>query len=203
MRHYGARAALVVLAVFLGSVAAPRASANHGAGKTNPFVTIVSGTQSPDAPDTVDGAIATQAPGAFQQGAESSAGPAPAGGKIIAPLAPGGCLNAGVNWQAAYDVFGVTVWKIWNHTHWCFSSWQVTSVTGWTDTYTAPGWTSSSISWNWAWWSYPATARSTSHAHFCLAAFYGCIQTADPNVNTWVNGAGNYSFDDSNWYPGS
>jgi hypothetical protein len=145
---------------------------------------------------------AIQAPGVFQQGTPV-AGSQPAGSTGTAsPLAPSGCLNAGVNWKAGLDVFGVTMWKIWNHTHWCFSSWNVTSVTGWTDVYTAPGWTSSNKSWHWAVWG-PTTDYTTAHADFCLASYFGCLQSASPNVQTWVNGARNYSFDDSHWYPGT
>lgn len=194
------RVSVVIAMLFaITGVLTSQAFATQGDGT---YVGIVTGSQAAGSVETVDGVAATQAPGVFQQGT-AVAGTRSAPATMMAPLSPSGCRDAGVNWEAATDVFGATVWKIWNHTHWCYSNWQVTSVTGWTDVFTGPGWSSSNITWGWGWWSQPATARSTSHAHFCLASYFGCVQTADPNVNTWVNGAGNYSFDNSNWYPGS
>lgn len=200
--------AMLVTFVLVGAaVLASQALAGNGKGGStggsgNKYVTVVTGSDPAGAVESVDGVPAAQAPGTLLQAVTAGSGPAASPGKVM-PLTPSGCLNAGTNWQAGLDAVGATVWKIWNHTHWCFSNWQVTSVTGWTDVYTGIGWGSSNIRWNWAWWNQPATARSYSQAHFCLNFIYGCLQTADPTVNTWINGAGNYSFDDSNWYPGS
>lgn len=197
---------MALAVIFAGIVTsqglATRGNGNGGNGNT--YVRTVTGSDAPGAVGTVDGLPAAQAPGVFQQGTPVAMSPDAAAAITPVPLAaPDGCRNAGVNWEAGLNAFGLTMWKIWNHTYWCFSNWQVTSVTGWTDVYTAVGWSSSNVRWNWAWWNQPATARSYSQAHFCLLGYFGCLQTADPTVNTWVNGAGNYSFDLSNWYPGT
>ena len=198
-------AGFAAIALVVAGVMASQALAGTKAGRRSTAAgtyRIVTGHQAPGALDTVDGVLANQAPGVFQPGAPVKTLPTPASQWSPGPEAPSGCLNAGVNWQAGYDLFGVTMWKIWNHTHWCFSNWHVTSVTGWTDVYTAPTWSSSNKSWHWAVWG-ATTDYSTSHADFCLASYFGCLQSASPNVHVWVNGAGNYSFDDSHWSPGN
>lgn len=203
IRRDGGRLAALALAVVVAAlVTSPSQAAARGAG--SPAVTTSTGTDAPAAAETVDGVPVAQAPGIFQHGTPVSAAtgvlPLVISPGVMPLTAPSGCRDAGVASAWATDIFGVTVWKIWNHTHWCYSNWDVTSVTGWTDTYTAVGWSASSISWGWGWWSSPHTAYSTSHAHFCLASYFGCLQTGDPNVHVWINGDGHYSFDDSTWY---
>ncbi|MGH3008207.1 MAG: hypothetical protein ACRDLM_02190 [Gaiellaceae bacterium] len=204
MRARRTTVGLVVIAL-VAAVSASQALAGNSkgvAGSTGQYTTIVTGSSSPGATETVDGVPATQAPGVFQQGTSVAATQPGGAAAIITPFAPTGCRTAAVNWKAGLDAFGVTMWKIWNHTHWCVSSWDVSSVSGWTDVYTAPIWTSSNQSWHHAVWG-PSTDITTAHADFCLSAYFGCLQSASPNVQTWVNGAGNYSFDDSHWYAGS
>jgi hypothetical protein len=192
------------LALFAAvAVATQAVAAGGGNDKKDPgkYVKIVSGTQAPDAVETVDGVPAAQAPGTYEQGALTSYGTGATlpVGTVVPMAAPSGCKDAGVNWKAGLSAAGLTVWKIWNHTHWCYNNWIVTSVAGYTDVYTAATWTSSNKSWGWSWWNPNGTARSYSRAHFCWGAYLACIQTADPEVSVWVNGAGNWSWDGSHY----
>lgn len=201
VRLAGTTAVLVALVMMIAASQAPAAS---GVGSSSAMTTqIVSGSQAPTAVDMVDGVPASQAPGTFIAGQpvalDTSAVPAAVSMAVVAASAPSGCRDAGVNWTDGSGATGATTWKIWNHTHWCYRDWKVTSVTGWTDVYTMPLWTSSNVSWGWLWWDNPGTARSTSKADFCLGAYFACLQEEKPVVNTWINGAGHYSFDDSNW----
>ncbi|HZU13540.1 MAG TPA: hypothetical protein VFB58_11935 [Chloroflexota bacterium] len=216
MRVRGLFAALTLSVGLLGVTGALSASqalasggnTNSGVPAKDQVVTVISGSQPEGTAEIVNGLPAAQAGGSFQQGTATTdqTGAASTSSSTMSPgmiaaSAPSGCGDAQVNWEADLDLFGATVWKIWNHTHWCWGGWDVTSVTGWKDTWTAPGWTTSNAGWGWQWWSAPHTAFTNAHAKFCFINFYGCVQESDPVVHTWINGAGNWSFDDQHWYP--
>jgi hypothetical protein len=193
-------AALVTVLMVSASQAGASVRDKPAKSGDNKYVKVTSGSDAVGATDTVDGVPASKAAGTFDQGTAQTSNTG-AVAPLIAASAPSGCKDAQTNWQAGTNVFGQTVWKIWNHTHWCFNNWTVTSVTGWTDVFTAPGWSAQNKTWGWSWWNQPSTARTAAKTHFCLVSYFGCIQSADPVVNTWVNGAGNWSWDGSNWYP--
>lgn len=109
----------------------------------------------------------------------------------------GPCLmsgDAGTNWRAGKTWYGKTVWKIWNHTHWCWDGTRVTRVAGWTDIYTGVGWSASDKRWGWGWWDLPTAAHTQSSVHFFLGWQGQPVQEANPTVNTFVDKDGYYWF---------
>ena len=147
------RISLAVVALLIGAAAlsasgaltgSAKAAAAAGDGSGCPC-TVVDGSQPEGTPEMVDGVpvaqAAAQTGGTYVQGTPvtflTNPGPVPAG---IQPDSPNGCHTAAVHHMHGEGGLTQTVWEIWNHTHWCFNQWRVTSVTGWTDTYTAIGW---------------------------------------------------------------
>ncbi len=81
-----------------------------------------------------------------------------------------------------YNSFGMTLAKIWNHSHWCYSGTSITNATGWVDTYTAPGWKVSNATWTKQWLTQPYTMVTHARARFTLGVDGHFVQAFTPDV---------------------
>jgi len=190
-RAIGVALAAGVLATAGGIAGGARAAGQSAA--ATPVLTYASGTDPAGTADTVDGVVlthsgATSGGGVFQAGTPQIQLLRP--GLGVVPMAGSGCGTALTNWKAAYDLLGFTVWKIWNHTSFCWSAYKVTSVSGWTDTYTGLGWGQNNISWGWQWTNPQAVAVTIARAHFWTGYSGAPLQEFNPSVLTYINGNG-------------
>ncbi len=81
-----------------------------------------------------------------------------------------------------HNSWGMILAKIWNHSHWCYNGSRITSVTGWTDTYTAPGWDVSDATWNAQLYTQPIVWMTRARARFVLSVAGEHVQTYTPDV---------------------
>jgi hypothetical protein len=118
-------------------------------------------------------------------------------GVTAASSAPSGCKNV-INEKSRIAPAG-TMWTIWNNTYWCYSNWKVTYVYGEIYTYAhEPEWNTYQPNSKWvaSWVNQPATMKTRASALFnnnLLKLFYD-----KPIVDIYVNGAGNYSLNNTN-----
>jgi len=216
-RAAGALLALAVVALCAAALASTASAAQGPAATATPppnasnsqVVRADSGGGPGEVGDVADEQVLTQSgpttKGGFFQKGNPQVQPPTDGGNVDvgnAPVEPRRLARHATTycrdytaWKAGYNVFGATMWKIWNHTHWCYNYSTVTYVTGYVDTYTGLGWSTASRSWGWSWWNPNWEARTHAAAHFKLTSLWITIQEAWPNVYVFAyyNGYAYYS----------